>query len=437
MGSVARVRILGLVAAAILAALVPLACFVPRAPFTGYACDDDHGCVAGQQCVDGVCARPCGADDDCAGDLECRGGQCLPVEVPEGDAGPDGGPRDGGSGDGDGGMGDAGPGDAGSSDGGTVTDAGVLCWGDPPRCFPADDVVTVCPTAPCPPGATEPTLDDALGGAFAVDPVVVFLPPGHYDETVVAYGREVTIIGDEGAVIDGNNSTAVLVAAGGRVVINNVDLDVDDNDPALDLQDTGSSALVERSTIYGSNQQCIVTEAGTHLTLRRSIVTNCRKGAIDLNGGALIEHCIIADSGSIGGGANGSDFGGISVDGPAADVVIRFSTFLDNHANSAPAARCASTAHTLVSVLSWDNAGSSGGEADFPGCSLSYSNVEDVAADAGVLSADPLFVDGGFHLAPGSPCVDQGHPDAGVGVDYDGELRPRGTAPDIGADEAG
>ena len=101
------------------------------------------------------------------------------------------------------------------------------------------------------------------------------------------------------------------------------------------------------------------------------------------------------------------------------------------------AARCASAAHTLVSVLSWDNAGSSTGEQDFTGCSLTYSNVEYVAVDAGALSEDPLFVDGGFHIDPGSPCVDRGYPDAGVIVDFDGEVRPLGAAPDIGADEAG
>jgi uncharacterized repeat protein (TIGR01451 family) len=54
------------------------------------------------------------------------------------------------------------------------------------------------------------------------------------------------------------------------------------------------------------------------------------------------------------------------------------------------------------------------------------------------ISADPLLVDpahGDFHLAPGSPCIDAGDPVNYPPTDFEGDPRPQGLAPDIGADE--
>jgi hypothetical protein len=52
------------------------------------------------------------------------------------------------------------------------------------------------------------------------------------------------------------------------------------------------------------------------------------------------------------------------------------------------------------------------------------------------ISADPL-VDATFHLMNGSPCIEKGTATEAPAVDMDGEARPKGTAIDIGADEAG
>jgi hypothetical protein len=54
------------------------------------------------------------------------------------------------------------------------------------------------------------------------------------------------------------------------------------------------------------------------------------------------------------------------------------------------------------------------------------------------ISANPLLVDpanGNFHLAPGSPCIDAGDPVNYPATDFEGDPRPHGPAPDIGADE--
>jgi hypothetical protein len=69
------------------------------------------------------------------------------------------------------------------------------------------------------------------------------------------------------------------------------------------------------------------------------------------------------------------------------------------------------------------------------------SNVIDYGggvSSAHEVGGNPLFVDpdgGDYHIGPGSPAIDRGT-DAGVTTDLDGDRRPLGPLPDLGADEA-
>ncbi len=71
---------------------------------------------------------------------------------------------------------------------------------------------------------------------------------------------------------------------------------------------------------------------------------------------------------------------------------------------------------------------------------LFYANLAGAVAGPGdienhdaLMGRDPLLT-ADYHLRPGSPAIDAGM-DAGVNVDIDGQPRPLGAAPDIGADE--
>ncbi|NIU61735.1 MAG: hypothetical protein GWN66_10405, partial [Pseudomonas stutzeri] len=72
---------------------------------------------------------------------------------------------------------------------------------------------------------------------------------------------------------------------------------------------------------------------------------------------------------------------------------------------------------------------------------LFYGNDVDYGPGVGSaneVGGDPLFVDpdhGDYHIRPGSAAIDQGT-DAGVTSDVDGDPRPIGPLPDLGADEA-
>jgi Periplasmic copper-binding protein (NosD) len=72
------------------------------------------------------------------------------------------------------------------------------------------------------------------------------------------------------------------------------------------------------------------------------------------------------------------------------------------------------------------------------GVALSYSLGELPFQGVGNLSGDPKFVDaagGDFTPGPGSPAIDKGNPKDTPALDLNGNKRPSGAAPDIGAIE--
>jgi len=68
---------------------------------------------------------------------------------------------------------------------------------------------------------------------------------------------------------------------------------------------------------------------------------------------------------------------------------------------------------------------------------LFWNNGADSITGTNAVLGDPSFVNptlGDYHIGPGSAALDAGA-NAGVTTDIDGDLRPSGPAPDIGADE--
>ncbi len=93
----------------------------------------------------------------------------------------------------------------------------------------------------------------------------------------------------------------------------------------------------------------------------------------------------------------------------------------------------------LVNSIVWGNkAGSSEMQVAGTGCTWERSIIGPGAAVASNLNTDPAFVDatsGDFHVTSGSPAVDHGDETMAPETDIDGDPRPSGTAPDLGADE--
>jgi hypothetical protein len=141
-----------------------------------------------------------------------------------------------------------------------------------------------------------------------------------------------------------------------------------------------------------------------------------------------------------------TNFGGVRIDNAAGVTpqVFEHTTVANNAAlaaaDSAGVDCSTGTPLTATSSLVFLTVG---GMATASGnCSWAYSNVEGgvppALDDGNNIDADPSFVDvaeGDFHIQPGSPCIDAADPGSDVDVDFDGDARPVGDAPDIGADE--
>lgn len=121
-----------------------------------------------------------------------------------------------------------------------------------------------------------------------------------------------------------------------------------------------------------------------------------------------------------------SAVGGVSIFQPGATAVFAFNTLSDNDQKTGEGGIFCFHSATIASSIVYGNVN---GDVS-ANCALSHSHVTS--------DGDPLFIGSGdYHLQATSPCIDGGDPASPVTTDIDGDPRPQGTAPDIGADEAG
>ena len=113
------------------------------------------------------------------------------------------------------------------------------------------------------------------------------------------------------------------------------------------------------------------------------------------------------------------------VEEPATGRVMRPEALENNLFHFAPSS-------TMIADVLYRQVSALGAATDH--VSVATINVLTTPPAAANLSGDPL-VDASWHLLPGSPCIDRGTASGAPALDFDGDVRPRGTGIDIGADE--
>lgn len=156
-----------------------------------------------------------------------------------------------------------------------------------------------------------------------------------------------------------------------------------------------SKAKIDRS-VFMSNQTALFLDAGLFVVTNCFIVRNQQGIDLFANAGTAIEHNTIADNSVV--GANCQSF-----DGP---MSFPNNLFARNAMNAPNLLDCAFTNSILAGT---DIA------------PLKFKSPDTAPFD--------------YHISTGSSAIDLGATSASVMVDFDGEARPAGAAPDVGADE--
>jgi len=213
----------------------------------------------------------------------------------------------------------------------------------------------------------------------------------------------------------------------------------DANDDCVDAG--GDTAFITGNLVYGCGESGIKAEAVGHTSIVGNRVYNAdqdgktEKAGIDLDdaGTFTVTNNVVADSNwasvfvetgagphsllyhnTLVGSATGQQGTGINVAVTGVTITLVNNIVVSHSVGISTAGATLVMSHTLL-----------------------WGNADNQISGTVILPGPPLFVDPGrqdYHLLPDSPAVDAGF-DVGVLTDVDGDPRPGGDDPDIGADE--
>ena len=265
--------------------------------------------------------------------------------------------------------------------------------------------------------------------------------------TSLALSEQLVTVSGASAVVIENIEFGMLAAATGADMISctNATARLELRDVVLRGADdvgvvsTGCDLVIRESTIAASGGVGVHVTDGT-LTLHATKIESNAKGGVDIDGAnySLVNNFITKNGGPA------SVTGGVRIEDTAdRDEEFAHNTLAHNSrvsgAGIGSALRC-----EVADVVATNNIFmlEDSSTADLvSGCSTQYSLFDSsstMAAGTGNISQEAVFVDAealDFHVVSGSPGTDDAVAIATIVSDIDGDPRPRGDGPDMGADE--
>lgn len=311
-------------------------------------------------------------------------------------------------------------------------------------CFPSESIAYVKADGE----GTECTQTDPCGTlAIALEtphPVVKFdgTDPVIVNETQ-EITRDVTILAEVGAVLrrDSTGPVVTLSGASGAIEVEIQDLEISDGLGAAGdgilVADLAVKLTLDRVFLLANTGHGLRAGNGGHVIVRRSVVSGNNRGGINLADAKFeITNTLIVANG---GGA--STTGGFRAAQTLADSSFHFNTVANNtadttttNAGEAGVACALSPFDATSNIISGNQAGAT--------CTFANS-MFDAAAPIGNFNGTPDFLEitpanarerDYFRIGAASMAIDAANP-TDEEIDVDGDRRPQGDAPDVGADE--
>jgi hypothetical protein len=282
---------------------------------------------------------------------------------------------------------------------------------------------------------------------------IIHIAAGAYVESlVIRGGAPVTLLGDHVDVSPSRDTSVVTIEGDLDVTLVGLDLHggkgrVSDasetNGIACVINGTREPKLTLQRVAIHDNAGIGIRLSRCQLVLERSMIRNNHKGGVLTTTGFEVRNTFIVDNGADG---DFGSHGGLDVIGSAAvSSVFEFNTVANNRSIAAGTGVNvgASTAHFTSNIV-FGNAPVTGTGNEVFGGRWSHSmfggNTVPLDVDPSNntnVAKDPKFQGAtDYHLASGSPAIDQGDPQSTLAIDWDGDARPIGPRRDIGADEA-
>jgi len=265
----------------------------------------------------------------------------------------------------------------------------------------------------------------------------MILAPGEYAESVVIDGKTVTILGAGAGISPMVSNTAALVVLNASTVrLEGLRLHDAGGGPNADgVRCAAPVGGIPSVTMVGVRIDGFggygVDATGCTVTITDCEIASNPGGGISLLSGAFaITNTYITNNGG------NTTVGGVKLDSNDPASVFEFNTVAGNLATGSIAQAVSCVAGGQQRIANNILAGVGATQVSSANCDLEFNLSNQNLSGQGNVMAAPTFVSGtDYHLMRTSEGVDDADPDATLGVDADGDLRPQNGRRDIGADE--